>query len=127
MRKMLRNIVALRQGLKAIEITEPADVEFDTARAYYSLFALGPTVRLCAVSRPMLLSSVTSVEYCANMPFFKGLLESVKQRSRFTFEEYRVMLCLQSGVDPLESDDLPPGVGGDFALNLIELQTICVE
>lgn len=37
------------------------------------------------------------------------------------------MLSLQSGVDPAEADNLPPGVGGDFALNAIELQTICVD
>lgn len=37
------------------------------------------------------------------------------------------MLILQNAVNPMAADKLPPGVGGDFALHLIELQTICVE
>ena len=44
MRKMLRNITALRQGIKAIEVIQPGDAEFETAKAYYSLFSLGPEV-----------------------------------------------------------------------------------
>lgn len=37
------------------------------------------------------------------------------------------MLSLQSGVDPADADSLPAGAAGDFAINVIELQTICVE
>lgn len=43
---MLRNVTTLRQGLKSIDVVEPADAEFNVAKAYYSLFSLGPEVRL---------------------------------------------------------------------------------
>jgi len=97
--KMLRNITALRQCLKAIDVVDPADAELEAARMYYSLFPLGPS----------------------------GLLDAVRSQPRFSFEEYKVMLSLQSAVIPTAADNPPPSVGGDFALHLIELQTICVE
>jgi len=96
---MLRNITALRQCLKAIDIVDSTDAEFEAARAYYSLFPLGPS----------------------------GLLDAVRLQPRFSFEEYKVMLSLQNAVNPKAAGKLPPGAGGDFALHLIELQTICVE
>ncbi|KAF8323217.1 hypothetical protein DL93DRAFT_2049947 [Clavulina sp. PMI_390] len=97
--KMMRNITALRQGLKAIDVIDSSEADFKTAKDYYGLFGLGAT----------------------------GLLGLVKTQPQFTFEEYKVMLSLQSGVAPSKADDLPAGDGGDFALNLLELQTICVD
>lgn len=44
--KMLRNITAIRQCLKAIDVVDPADAEFQAARAYYSLYQLGPSVNI---------------------------------------------------------------------------------
>lgn len=58
---MLRNITALRQGLKAIDVVDCWDSEFETARDYYSLFPLGPMVCL-----PCIFRSVTSLTYMRN-------------------------------------------------------------
>lgn len=44
MRKMARNMTALRQGLRAIDVILPEDAEFESARAFYALYPLGPTV-----------------------------------------------------------------------------------
>lgn len=41
---MLRNITALRQGLKSIDAVDPNDASLDAARAYFSLFPLGAEV-----------------------------------------------------------------------------------
>jgi len=52
--KMLRNITALRQCLKAIDVIDPADAELEAARTYYSLFPLGPSVNMlfeCVIRR----------------------------------------------------------------------------
>lgn len=57
MRKMLRNITALRQGIKAIEVVEPSDAVFETARAFYSLFPLGSDVRVFTFSQVLYLPS----------------------------------------------------------------------
>ncbi|KAI5124169.1 hypothetical protein M0805_000977 [Coniferiporia weirii] len=69
-KKILRNVIALRQNVKTLTSWCPK-TEFDRAREFYGLFSLGP----------------------------QALLESIKTSKKFRFEEYQAMLNLQCGVD----------------------------
>jgi hypothetical protein len=55
------------------------------------------------------------------------LLDACRESVQFTFDEYKVMLSLQSGVDPSNNDDILPGVAGDYMLQLIELQQLVIS
>ncbi|KAF8595459.1 hypothetical protein BDV93DRAFT_528628, partial [Ceratobasidium sp. AG-I] len=74
-RKMLRNVSALRQNLKTITGL-PDDSELHQAQTYYNLFGLEPTV----------------------------MLEHIRNNQVFGFEEYKSMLNLQCGVDQAQAD-----------------------
>jgi hypothetical protein len=55
-RKVFRNIMALQQGLKAIDVITQ-DADFARARTYYSLFSLTPAVCLVPfLFNPLLLT-----------------------------------------------------------------------
>ncbi|KIJ68218.1 hypothetical protein HYDPIDRAFT_106370 [Hydnomerulius pinastri MD-312] len=69
-KKVMRNIRALQQSIRTIGDGQQS-AQFEKARQYYSLFSLGP----------------------------QGLLDSVRNNKSFSFDEYKVMLNLQCGVD----------------------------
>jgi len=69
-KKVLRNVLALRQSIKTMSSWSP-DSEFKRARQYYGLFEKGP----------------------------QALLDNVRKERAFSFEEYKAMLNLQCGVD----------------------------
>lgn len=102
--KMLRNISALRQNLKTITGL-PDDSELSKAQDYYQLFSLGP----------------------ANM------LEHIKDKQNFGFEEYKSMLNLQCGVDQAlaESNQLGAAVSQasvrEYNDYLIELHALAID
>ncbi|KAI6136490.1 hypothetical protein F5141DRAFT_1074987 [Pisolithus sp. B1] len=68
--KVIRNILALQQSIRSVG-GGGQGVQLERARLYYSLFYLGP----------------------------QGLLDSVRSKNVFSFDEYKVMLDLQCGVD----------------------------
>lgn len=68
--KVIRNILALQQGIRSVGGGRQG-AQLERARLYYSLFYLGP----------------------------QGLLDSVRSKNVFSFDEYKVMLDLQCGVD----------------------------
>ncbi|KIK30358.1 hypothetical protein PISMIDRAFT_87500, partial [Pisolithus microcarpus 441] len=68
--KVIRNILALQQSIRSVG-GGGQGVQLERARLYYSLFYLGP----------------------------QGLLDSVRTKNVFSFDEYKVMLDLQCGVD----------------------------
>ncbi|KAI6007185.1 Sec8 exocyst complex component-specific domain-containing protein [Pisolithus albus] len=68
--KVIRNILALQQSIRSVG-GGGQGVQLERARLYYSLFSLGP----------------------------QGLLDSVRTKNTFSFDEYKVMLDLQCGVD----------------------------
>jgi exocyst complex component 4 len=49
-KKILRNIIALQQGIRTIT-NEPQPRDLDHARRYYSLFFISPQVRICVLLR----------------------------------------------------------------------------
>ncbi|KAG8978596.1 hypothetical protein FRC05_009868 [Tulasnella sp. 425] len=95
-KKIFRNILALQQNLKTLSDL-PEDAEFGRARRYWELFLLTP----------------------------QQLLESVKKKPQFSFEDYKSMLYLRCGVDQTLGDR---GVT-DNAVNmyLIELHGLVVD
>ena len=59
--KISRNIMALQQGLKAIDVISESDADFQRARAYYALFSLTPSVSK-RVSRVPLIFIIHRIE-----------------------------------------------------------------
>ncbi|KIO33872.1 hypothetical protein M407DRAFT_65131 [Tulasnella calospora MUT 4182] len=95
-KKIFRNILALQQNLKTLSDL-PEDAEFGRARRYWELFLLTP----------------------------QQLLEGVKKKPQFSFDDYKSMLYLRCGVDQTLGDR---GVT-DNAVNmyLIELHGLVVD
>jgi len=70
-KKMMRNVLALQQNLKTIA-QDSRDVDFNRAKRYYSLFFINP----------------------------QDMINGIRQKQEFSFDEYKTMLDLQCGVDP---------------------------
>ncbi|OBZ79925.1 hypothetical protein A0H81_00775 [Grifola frondosa] len=64
-------MLALQQNIKTITDSHQ-DGEFERAKRYYSLFMMSPP----------------------------DMLENIRHKQEFTFDEYKTMLDLQCGVDP---------------------------
>lgn len=87
-KKILRNVIAVRQNVKTLSSWCP-NSDFDRAREFYGLFTLGPQVcpKFLRFENKFLLKIT------------QNLLDSIKKKKKFTFEEYQAMLNLQCGVD----------------------------
>lgn len=107
-KKILRNILALQQVVKAItdDVQEP---EFEYSKEYFSLFFLTPRVR------NYLLSCLAADDTPQQM------LDSIREKQIFTFEEYQIMLNLQCGVDQGEAVDR------NYSMYLLDLQSLEME
>lgn len=115
-RKILRNVLALRQNIKTMSSWSP-NTEFKRTREFYGLFSLGPQVRFSALGKCLLLTQV-----------LQALLENVRQEKRFAFEEYQAMLNLQCGVDQAPGQAGPAQTNDrDYAMYIIELQALELE
>ncbi|KAJ3508842.1 hypothetical protein NLJ89_g5535 [Agrocybe chaxingu] len=75
-KKITRNILALQQGIKTLTQGQQ-DSEFERAKSYYSLFFISP----------------------------QDMLNGIRRKQIFTFDEYQAMLNLQCGVDPALGPD----------------------
>ncbi|KAJ3554644.1 hypothetical protein NM688_g3000 [Phlebia brevispora] len=98
-KKMLRSILALQQNIRTIA-QESRHADFERAKRYYSLFALSP----------------------------RDLLDTVRQKQEFSFDEYKVILDLQCGVDPSQGEKAA-GQASDrnYNMYLIELHGLELE
>jgi len=74
-KKILRNILALQQCVRTIN-RDSHNIGFERAKQYWALFSVGPT----------------------------GMLDRIRREQVFTLDEYKVMLDLQCGVDPVLGD-----------------------
>ncbi|KAJ8509424.1 hypothetical protein ONZ45_g8399 [Pleurotus djamor] len=91
--KLVRNIQALQQNIRAIA-PKGQNIDFKRAKQYYSLFHLGP----------------------------QGLLDSIRKEASFTFEEYQTMLNLQCGVVSSEGEaGIARAVDRNYNVYMIEL------
>ncbi|KAF8167728.1 exocyst complex component sec8 [Crassisporium funariophilum] len=92
-KKILRNILALQQGIKTL-ISDSQDSEFERAKRYYSLFFISP----------------------------QEMLDGIRKRQTFTFDEYQAMLNLQCGVDSSQgSDAAGKATDRNYSLYVIDL------
>jgi len=95
-RKMIRNILALQQSIKTLT-SDTRGADFDRAKKYYTLFFRTPT----------------------------ELIESIKYKQEFSFEEYHVMLKLTCGVDQTVPNASP--ADRSYGMHVIELQQLEME
>ncbi|KII94197.1 hypothetical protein PLICRDRAFT_171865 [Plicaturopsis crispa FD-325 SS-3] len=92
-KKIMRNMLALQQSIKTIT-DESEGTEFERSKRYYSLFFGSPA----------------------------DLLDGLRQRQVFTFDEYKTMLNLQCGVNQLEGDaGVAQASDRNYSLYVIEL------
>lgn len=75
-RKIMRNTLALQQSIKTLT-NDQQDSEFERVKLYYSLFFISP----------------------------QEMLDGIRERQSFSFDEYQTMLKLQCGVDPARGKD----------------------
>ncbi|KAH9948198.1 Sec8 exocyst complex component-specific domain-containing protein [Amylocystis lapponica] len=97
-KKMMRNMLALQQNLRTIT-QEGHEVDFERAKRYYSLFAMSP----------------------------QGMLDSIRQKQEFTFDEYKTMLDLQCGVDPTQKDGATGTTDRSYSMYVIDLHGLELE
>jgi len=98
-KKMIRNILALQQSIKTLT-SDSQGVDFERAKRYYGLFFRSPT----------------------------DMLEGIKAKQEFTFEEYQVMLKLQCGVDQTMGDaGASQASDKGYGMHLIDLQRLEME
>lgn len=88
-RKIMRNIIALRQNIKTLTSWSSSS-DFDRSREFWNLFSLGPQV---SSQNYRLFNSLD------NMMQFQKMLDLIKREQRYRFEDYQAMLNLQCGVD----------------------------
>ncbi|RPD82339.1 hypothetical protein L226DRAFT_541685 [Lentinus tigrinus ALCF2SS1-7] len=97
-KKMMRNMLALQQNIKTI-MDDSSSTQFDRAKRYYSLFLLSPP----------------------------ELLDAVRQKQEFTFDEYKAILDLQCGVEPSRTGGVAQAADRNYNMYLIELHGLELE
>ena len=115
-KKMNRNMLALQQNIKTI--TDDSDsTQFERAKRYYSLFLLSPPVRW-----PLLAMRATTL-----ISVLQELLDTVRQKQEFTFDEYKAILDLQCGVQPSPAGGAAQAADRNYNMYLIELHGLELE
>ena len=124
-RKIIRNVIAVRQNLKTLSSWSP-NSDFERAREFYGLFSLGPQVRCSGYIR---IDATHHV--CLSVFFlllFQGLLDTIKKEKKFTFEEYQAMLNLQCGVDQVNNQSgANQASDRNYSMYMIELHGLDLE
>ncbi|KAL1737539.1 Sec8 exocyst complex component-specific domain-containing protein [Schizophyllum commune] len=92
-KKMLRNMFALRQGIKTIA-NDPYNTEFERAKKYFALYFMSP----------------------------QDMLESIRSKPVFTFDEYETMLKFQCGLDSTKGK-----TDRNYSMFVIELHGLELE
>ncbi|KAK0465001.1 exocyst complex component sec8 [Desarmillaria tabescens] len=97
-KKIIRNMLALQQSVKAI--TNDQNSEFEKAKRYYTLFFMSP----------------------------QAMLDGIRQKQLFTFDEYLTMLRLQCGVDQTEGDPrASKAINRNYSMYVIDLHGLEME
>lgn len=110
-KKMIRNILALQQSIKTIT-SDSRGADFERAKRYYSLFFKSPNV------------SITSNASIITDTLQKVMLEGIKAKQEFSFDEYHAMLKLQCGVDDSSGSQASDK---NYGMHLIDLQRMEME
>ncbi|SJL05584.1 uncharacterized protein ARMOST_08941 [Armillaria ostoyae] len=97
-KKIIRNMLALQQSVKAI--TNDQNSEFEKAKRYYTFFFISP----------------------------QAMLDGIRQKQLFTFDEYLTMLRLQCGVDQTEGDPrASKAINRNYSMYVIDLHGLEME
>ncbi|KAF8519097.1 Sec8 exocyst complex component-specific domain-containing protein [Hysterangium stoloniferum] len=97
-KKILRNVVSLQQNLKTLT-DGPRNTGLERAKQYYGLYSITPS----------------------------AMLEGMKKKPQFTFEEYRSMLNFQCGVDQaLGEAGAAQATDREYSSYLIQLHELAV-
>ncbi|KAI0048336.1 hypothetical protein FA95DRAFT_1558105 [Auriscalpium vulgare] len=97
--KINRNMLALQQCIKTVA-RNSQDTEFERAKQYYALFALGPT----------------------------SMLDSIRTQQVFSFDEYKVMLNLQCGFDQSQGEkSASQATDRNYSMYVIDLHGLELE
>ncbi|KAF5384828.1 hypothetical protein D9615_001370 [Tricholomella constricta] len=98
-KKIMRNILALQQSIKALT-NDQQNTDFERAKQYYSLFFLSP----------------------------RDMLDGVRKKPSFVFDEYQTMLNLQCGVNPAEGEErAAKATDRNYSMYMIELHGLELE
>ncbi|KAJ7630763.1 exocyst complex component sec8 [Roridomyces roridus] len=89
-KKVMRNILALQQSIKALT-SDHENTEFDRAKRYYSLFNISP----------------------------QEMLDGIREKQLFTFDEYQTMLNMQCKV--VGEGEGPQPADRSYSMYVIEL------
>jgi len=95
-KKIMRNILALQQSIKTLT-NDQQNTEFDKAKCYYLLFNVSP----------------------------QEMLDGIRKKQIFTFDEYQTMLNLQCKVAP--GEDGPKTADRNFSMYVIDLHGLEME
>ncbi|CAK5280151.1 unnamed protein product [Mycena citricolor] len=96
--KMMRNILALQQSVRALG-AEEQHTEFQRAKRYFSLFSLTP----------------------------QEMLDGIRKKQEFSFDEYQLMLNLQCGVYEDGNGEGAKAADRSYSMYLIDLHGLEME
>jgi exocyst complex component 4 len=98
-KKIMRNVLALQQSIKTIT-NEQKHTEFERAKRYYSLFFMSPP----------------------------DMLDSIREKQLFSFDEYKTVLDLQCGVNPRQGEAGPAqATDRNYSMYVIDLHGLELE
>ncbi|KAG5353237.1 hypothetical protein C0989_009200 [Termitomyces sp. Mn162] len=98
-KKILRNMLALQQSIKTFS-NDGQNTEFERAKQYYSLFFLPP----------------------------QDMLDNIRKKALFTFEDYQTMLNLQCGVNQNDGEaGAAKATDRNYSMYMIELHGLELE
>ncbi|KAF8632974.1 hypothetical protein AX15_001571 [Amanita polypyramis BW_CC] len=97
-RKVVRNILALQQSTKTWT-SHQKECVFERAKQYYSLFFISP----------------------------QRMLDGIRQKQHFNFDEYQVMLNLQCGVDSTSEGGAQRAMDRNYSMYVIDLHGLEME
>ncbi|KAK2461622.1 hypothetical protein APHAL10511_006085 [Amanita phalloides] len=97
-RKVLRNILALQQSAKTWTNQQKSHI-FEHAKQYYSLFFISP----------------------------QAMLDGIRQKQNFSFDEYQAMLDLQCGVVPTSESGVQKATDRNYSVYVIDLHGLEME
>lgn len=97
-KKVLRNVLALQQSTKSWS-NQQTGYAFERAKQYYSLFFISP----------------------------QQMLDGIRERQSFSFDNYQIMLNLQCGVDCLSEDGAQKASDRNYSMYVIDLHGLEME
>ncbi|KAG6890731.1 hypothetical protein C0992_013114 [Termitomyces sp. T32_za158] len=115
-RKIFRHMLALQQCIKILSNDEK-NTEFERAKQYYSLFFISPQVIFTIILNGGVSHGIV-----------KDMLDGVRKKARFTFDEYQVMLNLQCGVNEADGEAAAAKARDrNYSMYMIELHGLELE